>query len=242
MAGGPRFGRMMERRSPRIHAGPSGGGHCRRCRGGRGLRSAGRSGGFRGRARMSGGTSPSIRQSGRSIRPIGAGAAAISAAISGSRNRHSSCERKLTASYTSGSSQPGFLGSGSFGGACPGRFRGGVFRGRGTYRPAATRAARAAKRCFMPRSRSTIRLTSGCGSRLPPIIATTAWVSQWVMVAKRSAGVGVRWTRGCFRTNDEHGQLKYRCPAAGRRLMPSEPAESPGGPATGDGPAAPARA
>ncbi len=84
------------------------------------------------------------------------------------------------------------------GGACPGRRRGGVERLRGRYFPAATRAARWAKRCLMRRIRSVIRAMTCNGSRSPPIIATTARLRHRSSVAKDSAGVGGALdTRAC---------------------------------------------
>src|SRR5208282_4958088 len=70
---------------------------------GRGFRGLG---GLAGGARILGGWSASIQHSERSGRPSEAGAASISATISASRSRNSSCARYPAASGTSFSSQP----------------------------------------------------------------------------------------------------------------------------------------
>ena len=89
---------------------------------------------------MGGGSTPSIRQSERTGRASVAGAAASTAAISGSVNRSRNCEAKAALSGTSPISQAARCGSGfrerGRGPAC-----GRLMARRGLYRPAATRPA-----------------------------------------------------------------------------------------------------
>ena len=151
----------------------------------------GAGGGARGRASTFGGARCSAQQSGRSTRAIDAGAAASSAAISGSRNRWSSWARNCTASGTSFSSQPNVRGSGLFrrGFRAAGCRRGAKRRGRNV--PACRWAARRAKsRPMVPiRPRSIPRI--GAESRPRRCCDATAWPSHRRMVARFSAGVGV---------------------------------------------------
>ena len=142
----------------------------------------------RDRARIGGGFIRSIQHSGRRIRAIWAGAACISATISGSCKRDSRCPPAGTASGSSGRSQPIAWRRGIFGLGCgfSGVRRGATRRGR--HVPAATRAARRVSRCLARRRRSMMPSATGPANSPIRRRVITAWLSHRTKAAKASAG------------------------------------------------------
>lgn len=142
-----------------------------------------------GLSRAGGGRTPSVRQSGRSRRPA-CGAAAISAAISGSASRCCSCAPYAAASGTRRGSQAKQRGNRRYGGRGRWVARRGEAERRAAAVPAGMRAARAAKRPARRLSRAQMRMISGPASRPPALRAATARRRPSMMRASRSAGVG----------------------------------------------------
>ena len=153
---------------------------------------------------------PSIRQSGRGMRPR-RGSAASSAAISGSRSRASRCDRLAAAPGIRRSSQR--APRGSTGGRRGGRRgdRVGWGAGFGAVRRGGGSgvAATARKRAEMSRRRFQMAISSGAESRRRLPCSATQLASHAMMAARRSAGVAGRVADMGGGRNGRAGGLRF---------------------------------